>query len=44
MLVAVRCAEVALVGERGTKVPNFAVAELSLELEFQLSLSCVFNP
>lgn len=44
MLVAVRCMEVGLVGEKGSKVPNFAVQELSLEMDFQLSLSWTYNP
>ncbi len=44
MLVAVRCMEVGLVGEKGSKVPNFAVQELSLEMDFQLSLSWTYSP
>ena len=44
MLVAIRCMEVGLVGEKGSKVPNFALQELSLEMDFQLSLSWQYNP
>lgn len=44
MLMAVRCMEVGLVGEKGSKVPNFAVQELSLEMDFQLNLSWTYNP
>lgn len=44
MLVAVRCMEVGLVGEKGSKVPNFAIQELSLEMDFQLSLSWTYSP
>lgn len=44
MLVAVRCMEVGLVGEKGSKVPNFALQQLSLEMDFQLSLSWHYNP
>lgn len=44
MLVALRCMEVALLGEKGSKVPNFALQELSLEMDFQLNVSWHFNP
>lgn len=43
MLVAIRCMEVALVGEKGSKVPNLALQELSLEMDFQLSISWQYD-
>ena len=41
--VVVRCCDMGLVGERGTKVPNAAIGELSLELELSLALSYEYS-
>lgn len=43
MWVAVRCAEVGLLGERGSKVPGAAIEQLTLELEFSLALDFEFT-
>ena len=37
LLVVVRLSEVGLIGEKGTKVPNTSIAEISLEVELSLT-------
>ena len=40
--VVLRLSDVGLVGERGSKVPNASIGELSLEIEVALALSFEF--
>lgn len=37
--MVVRLSEVGLIGEKGTKVPNASIAEISLELELSLTFT-----
>ena len=37
MFVVVRLSEVGLIGEKGTKVPNASIAEISVEIELNLT-------
>ena len=41
--VVLRLSEVGLVGERGSKVPNASIGELSLEIEVALALDFEFS-
>lgn len=43
LLVVVRLEEVGLVGEKGSKVPSASFAEISIELELQLTLAFEFS-
>ena len=40
--MVLRLSDVGLVGERGSKVPNASIGELSLEIEVALALSFEF--
>ena len=39
----VRCQDVGLLGERGSKVPNATIGQLSIEVELQLTLSLEYS-
>lgn len=43
MWIVVRCSEVGLLGERGSKVPSAAIGELSLEIELSLALDFEYS-
>ena len=39
VFAVVRCSGVGLVGERGTGVPNASIAEISIEMDFSMSIT-----
>lgn len=39
LFVVVRLSEVGLIGEKGTKVPNASIAEISVEIELTLTFN-----
>lgn len=41
--LALRCADVALVGERGSKVPSAQIGQLALEIELSLALDYEYS-
>lgn len=41
--MVVRLSEVGLIGEKGTKVPNASIAEISIEAEVLLTFSFEFS-
>lgn len=43
LFAVVRCQDVALLGERGTKVPNASIEQLSLEIEVAMTLNLEYN-
>ena len=43
LFVVVRLCEVSLIGEKGSRVPNAAIAEISVEIELALTLSLAYD-
>ena len=43
LFVVVRLSDVGLIGEKGTKVPNASIAEISVEVELCLTFSFEFT-
>lgn len=43
LFAVVRCNDVALLGEKGSKVPNASIGQLSLEIEIAMTLSLEYN-
>ena len=43
LFVVVRLSEVGLIGEKGTKVPNASIAEISVEVELCLTFKFEFT-
>ena len=43
MWCVIRCQDVGLLGERGSKVPNASIGQLSIEMELQLTLALEFS-
>ena len=39
----IRCQDVGLLGERGSKVPNATIGQLSIEVELQLTLALEYG-
>ncbi len=43
VFAVVRCSGVGLVGERGTGMPNASIAELSIEIDFSMSITFEYS-
>lgn len=41
--IVVKCSEVGLLGERGSKVPSASIGELALEVELSLAMEFEFS-